>query len=114
MNAKYTRLYSGDDGESHFEDVSVEQGGVPPPEAARTVSFRVSEPGKVEDWHNSPYRHYVITLSGEAEIEVGDGTTRRFGPGDIILGEDLTGRGHVTRIGNGQPRIVMVVELADR
>ena len=33
----------------------------------------------------------------QMEIGIGDGTTRRFGPGDVVLADDLTGRGHTTR-----------------
>jgi hypothetical protein len=33
-----------------------------------------------------------ISLSGIAEIEVGDGTIARVGPGDVVLAEDLTGQ----------------------
>jgi hypothetical protein len=43
---------------------------------------------------------------------VGDGTVVRVGPGDVLLAEDLTGRGHVTRsIGSG-PRFYAIVPLA--
>jgi hypothetical protein len=31
------------------------------------------------------------------KIGIGDGTTRRFGPGDAVLADDLTGQGHTTR-----------------
>jgi hypothetical protein len=30
-------------------------------------------------------------------VECGDGTKRRFGPGDIMLADDTTGQGHITR-----------------
>src|SRR5256885_8468290 len=39
--------------------------------------------------HCAPRRQYSISLSGQAEIEVGDGTVARVGPGDIVLAEDL-------------------------
>jgi uncharacterized cupin superfamily protein len=41
-------------------------------------------------------REYVITLDGQAEIEVGSGEKRRFGKGDVLLAEDITGKGHQT------------------
>ena len=58
----------------------------------------MSPPGYVLDWHCAPRRQYSISLSGLAEIEVGDGTVARVGPGDVVLAEDLTGQGHVTRV----------------
>ena len=56
-------------------------------------------------------RQYSITLSGTAEIEVGDGTVARVGPGDIVLAEDLTGQGHVTRVVGNEPRLSAIVPL---
>src|SRR5207244_9617437 len=56
-------------------------------------------------------RQYSISLSGTAEIEVGDGTVARVGPGDVVLAEDLTGQGHVTRVVGNQPRMYAIVPL---
>jgi hypothetical protein len=64
---------------------------------ATGVIFRETSPGGVLDFHPAPRRQFVITLSGVGEIECGDGTRRRFGPGDIMLAEDTTGQGHITR-----------------
>jgi len=36
-------------------------------------------------------------LSGEAEVVASDGDTKRFHPGELLLCDDLTGKGHVTR-----------------
>jgi uncharacterized cupin superfamily protein len=36
-------------------------------------------------------------LSGEMEVEIGDGSKRRFKAGDVLLAEDTTGQGHITR-----------------
>ena len=58
-------------------------------------------------------RQYSIALSGSAEIEVGDGTVARVGPGDVVLAEDLTGQGHVTRVVGDQPRYYAIVPLAE-
>jgi uncharacterized cupin superfamily protein len=51
----------------------------------------------------------VINLSGETEIEIGNGTKRRFGPGDILLAEDTSGQGHISRdVGNQPRRFIMI------
>ena len=55
---------------------------------------------------------FVITLSGEVEIGLGDGTIHRFGPGHVNLAEDLTGQGHTTRVVGDQPRVTAVIPLA--
>ena len=110
----YPRLYTGDDGQSHFEELDLPAGPVhgSPTQAATGIRFRRAEPGEFIDWHPAPRRQYVITLSGHGEIEVGDGTVRRFGPGDVVLAEDLTGKGHLTRVLGNEPRVSAAVPLA--
>jgi quercetin dioxygenase-like cupin family protein len=121
--AKMWRVYSGADGESHvaelpltlkpFRDVEGAHGEGTPLQAAAGIAFRVAPPGYVLDWHCAPRRQYSISLSGTAEIEVGDGTVVRVEPGDVVLAEDLTGRGHVTRVIGREPRVYAIVPLAD-
>jgi quercetin dioxygenase-like cupin family protein len=116
-------VYSGADGESHiaemplamtpFADVEGAHGEGTPLQRATGVAFRVAPPGYVLDWHCAPRRQYSISLSGTAEIEVGDGTRVRIQPGDVVLAEDLTGRGHVTRVIGAEPRVYAIVPLAD-
>jgi quercetin dioxygenase-like cupin family protein len=77
------------------------------------IVFRSVEPGHFSDWHTAPRRQYVITLSGEVEIGLGDGTVHRFGPGHVNFVEDLTGQGHTTRIVGNVPRVTATVHLAD-
>ena len=62
-------------------------------------------------WHYAPGRACAITLSGAVEIEIGDGTKRILGPGDILIAEDLTGQGHYTREVGSEPRITVFVPL---
>ena len=47
--------------------------------------------------HNAPQPYIVIVLLGEGEVVTSDGDARRFHPGDLLLCNDLTGKGHVTR-----------------
>lgn len=120
--AKMWRVYSGADGESHiaelpldfkpFRDVEGAHGEGTPLQTASGIAFRVAPPGYVLDWHCAPRRQYSISLSGTAEIEVGDGTIARIGPGDVVLAEDLTGRGHLTRVVGKEPRVYAIVALA--
>ena len=98
---KVTRLYTGADGHSHFEELDVENNKLQPGDG---IVFRVGTPEHVNSWHRAPTRQYVINLSGETEIEVSDGTKRRFGPGDILLAEDTSGQGHISRDVGPQPR----------
>ena len=116
-------MYSGADGESHvaelplamkpFVDVEGAHGETSAMQAAKGIVFRVAAAGYVLDWHCAPRRQYSISLSGVAEIEVGDGTVVRVEPGDVVLAEDLTGHGHVTRVVGSEPRCYAIVPLTD-
>lgn len=114
---KITRLYTGDDGESHFEDIEIsledagEIGRLSEPDPVTKIIFRETGPKYDYDWHNAPRRQYIIMLEGEVDVEIGDGTVRRFGPGDVLLAEDTTGRGHVSRAVDNQPRKSIFVML---
>lgn len=120
---KIWRVYSGPDGRSRiveeplamqpFVDTEGAHGESTPTQPVAGITFRVSPPGYVLDWHCAPRRQYSISLSGTGEIEVGDGTVIRLGPGDVVLAEDLTGQGHVTRVVGDQPRFYAVVPLRD-
>ena len=111
------RLYTGNDNESHLEEIKLtftpgrylDQSTAQP---ASSVIFGRMAPGTFVDWHNAPRRQYVITLAGAVEIGLGDGSVHRFGPGEGILAEDLTGRGHTTRAVGDEPRITMTIPLA--
>ena len=107
-----TRLYSGDDGETHIEEMTLESHPeLAKLQAASGIVFRSAEPGNFLDWHPAPRRQFVITISGEVEIGLGDGTVHRYGPGHVNLAEDLTGRGHTTRVVGGVPRVTAVILL---
>jgi len=120
---KLWRVYSGADGESHvaelelsmkpFVDVEGAHGESGPLHAASGIVFRLAPAGYVLEWHCAPRRQYSISLSGTAEIEVGDGTVVRLEAGDVVLAEDLTGRGHITRVVGSEPRLYALVPLAD-
>ena len=111
----FVRIYTGKDGQSHFEDFTppfTPSGQAQPPmQATKGIIFNRFEPGHFMDWHHAPRRQYVITLSGQMEIVTGDGTTRRFGPGDVLLAEDLTGKGHTTRVVGKEPRISAAIPM---
>jgi len=109
-----SRMYTGDDGETHIEDLSLDTH----PEltsllAAKGVVFRSQPAGAFSDFHPAPRRQFVITLSGEVEIGLADGTVYRYGPGHVNLAEDVTGKGHTTRVVGDVPRVTATVQLAD-
>ena len=114
---KITRIYSGDDGESYFEDIEIEldQSGLcsrlSRAQQATAVIFRETEGDYDFDFHTAPRRQYVVNLRGSVEIITGTGESRILGPGSILLAEDTTGRGHRSRAVDGEPRECLFITL---
>jgi hypothetical protein len=105
---KILNLYTDNDGESHFRYIEIDilKKGQGPKESApikvAELRFRGGDivQGSTQNatgWHTVARRQYLVLLSGEMEIEVGDGSKRILHPGDVMLAEDTTGRGHITR-----------------
>ncbi|HEU5188721.1 MAG TPA: hypothetical protein VFX14_03440 [Methylomirabilota bacterium] len=114
---KAARIYTGADGRSHFEDLDIplkpsSYGTLSDLVPSSGVIFRETPVGGALDFHVAPRRQFVITLAGLVEVECGDGTKRRFGPGDIMLADDTTGQGHITREVQG-PRRSLFIPLPD-
>jgi len=93
---QFCRMYTGDDGKSHFEQLDQTQGSqfFLSTIAAKALVFKNDDNRDILGWHNAPRRQWCITLSGTCEIGIGDGTKITFGPGDVFLAEDVTGQGH--------------------
>jgi hypothetical protein len=110
---KIVRIYTGADNQTHFQDLD--------PDAFATLAGKVGEGAirvnqgpatSFSDFHTAPRRQYVVIMSGAMEIEISDGTTRQLVPGDVLVAEDLTGKGHITRGIGADPRISLAVPLA--
>ena len=100
------RIYTGDDGESHFEELDLpyeqmETSERTAVENAENIHFRRYQPGSFIDWHPAPRRQYVITLEGV------------FGAGDVLLADDLTGRGHTTAVYGDKQRVSVAIPITD-
>ena len=114
---KYTRIYSDDDGVSHFgvAEIAFTLTEYAPPAPPISVSkgmkvesvvFISSPPGWHGDWHPVPRRQIMFCLAGELEVQVSDGMVRTFGPGSVLLVEYTEGKGHVSRV-VGSERVFM-------
>lgn len=107
------RLFTGDDGQSHIEPIDLGSktdwtAGL----AATSITFRVDPAGRYQDWHPAPRRQFVIIMSGQLEIGLGDGSKHVFGPGSARLVEDTTGQGHTTAVHGNEPCVVATIPLA--
>ena len=88
-------IFADENGVSHVNRVKVV--GSPKPLPADAVIASSIAQG-VEDWHKAPAKTFTINVVGDIEGEVGDGTRVKIGKGDLVYLEDLTGKGHVTRL----------------
>lgn len=114
-----TRMYSGADGLTHFEETNLPF-NAPMMKVAGTSFRRDVGPEKSGgprdagfEFHNAPHRRYVVTLSGKAEIEASGGGRFIADVNHILLAEDLTGKGHryVRRPLGNEDWIIMFVEI---
>ena len=121
---KYTRVYTDENGESHFEDVDIELAPVdfapPAPELYLSAFKDAKKFGFVKapldwygDWHPTPKRQVFVYISGEIEATVSDGEVRVFGPGSVTLLEDTTGKGHKSRVVGDQEVFAVIIQLED-
>lgn len=100
---KATRVFADELGVSHFLDVDVPLhdagaiGRVSEPQPGRGIIFRETEASYDYDWHQPPRKQWIVLLDGEISIETGDGETRTFRGGEVLLVEDTHGRGHRTK-----------------
>jgi hypothetical protein len=118
---KYTRLFTSEDGESHFQDVEIQfvdtdyESSAPPlglsslSDAAQ-FGFMNAAAGWESDWHPSAGRNFFVVITGEWEVTASDGETRRFGRQSLLLVEDTTGKGHRSRV--LEDSIAMMVRLS--
>ncbi|MDA0733502.1 MAG: hypothetical protein O2909_10335 [Chloroflexi bacterium] len=108
------RVYAGDDGESHLEDLTADQfSAVVNNVGNDEISLGLRVPGWSEGYHTAPRHQYVLFMEGGAEIEVASGEKRQFQPGDVLVAEDVTGHGHMFKnLGEGR-RVSLAVPLKD-
>jgi hypothetical protein len=114
-----TRLYTGPDGQTHAEEIEAKFTAGGTNDVFKMLGSTGAElhraaPGRVSDWHNAPRRQYVITLSGQGELEVSGGKKIPVGPGHIELVEDTTGKGHITRVTGTEDRVTLQIPLSDQ
>ncbi len=111
--SKCVRLFSDEDGDSHFEDIEMPMDAVqyaPPAPAvhlsAPVAATQVSWFRFPADWddaaHPSPRRQLLVVLDGEVEGGMITGDKRVLRTGECLLMEDTTGKGHGARPLNGE------------
>ena len=122
MKASYVRLFTDDQGETHFEEIQSTLArvdfayGMPPvfvseEIAAQASSFFGAPTGWESDWHPSSGRHLFAVLTGTWEVTASNGETRTFSKGDVLLVEDTTGKGHTSRVIGVEESLALLIVL---
>jgi hypothetical protein len=83
------------------------------PLKATGAQFFPWPPGYVWDWHTTSQRQFVVTISGRGEVEVAAGQKIQLNPGQILLADDVGGRGHITRATGSEDLVLLIVPLAE-
>ena len=120
---KFVHVYTGPEGKSVIEEKEFEMtefldtegahGLASPVEQTPGISFRMVKAGYFLDFHTAPRRQYSISLTGSVEIGLPDGTLKQYGPGAVLLAEDLTGTGQSTRVIGDEDRFTIIIPLSD-
>lgn len=109
-------LYTDANGESHFRDIEVdwaeERRGskLSKRMPATGIIFRETSAEYDLDWHPAPRRQYIVNLDAGVQITASDGEARIIGAGEIILVEDITGKGHLSK-GLGKMRHSLFIPI---
>ena len=110
-------IYVDAQGETHFRDIEVEW---VEENRAGKLSRRLPATGIIcrrtggdydLDWHPAPRRQYIINLDGGVEITASDGEKRVIGAGEVLLVEDVSGKGHLSKAINGKMRHSIFVPI---
>lgn len=114
---RYVRIYSDDNGDSQFEDVDIPLsdngiiGNLSEAYPVKSIQFRENIPDYDWDFHTAPAKQFIILLDGEIEITTSLREVRIFKAGDILLVEDIHGKGHKTRNIKHQLRRSIFIKL---
>jgi hypothetical protein len=61
--------------------------------------------------HNAPRRQFLVVLGGELEIVTSRGDSKRLGPGDVLLADDIGSNGHISRDVGEDPLMLLAIGI---
>jgi hypothetical protein len=117
---EYLRIFADEEGCSHFETktIDLEAKDYAPPAPSVNTSIMASADNSVflelptgwyGDWHPTPVRQWLVLMSGMCEFEAGDGEKVTRKAGDVVMLDDLIGKGHQTKVlGDESVRIAAI------
>ena len=98
LKAKLIHIYATADGDSHVDVVEIANDAGEIPVTGMTARAYARNDSREADWHTAPRKQFAINMTGNLEVEVSDGRRQPIGQGDLVYLEDLSGKGHVTRV----------------
>jgi hypothetical protein len=109
-------LYTGPDGLAYVKDLQVaaRPNGVVDLLPVNGIEIHRTPPGFSIGWHLEKRRQYLITLSGSGEIGIAGGKKIILRPGSILLVENTTGKGHMTRTLGKETWVTLWIPLRDQ
>ena len=117
---EYLRIFADEEGCSHFEikNIELEAKNYAPPapslnasklETANNSVFLELPVGWHGDWHPTPVRQWLILMTGTCEFTAWNGERATCMAGDVIMLDDVTGKGHQTQVlGDQSVRIAAI------
>jgi len=117
---EYLRIFADEESCSHFETKKINletKDYAPPAPSLNTSSMETADNsvflelpiGWYGDWHPTPVRQWLVLMTGVCEFEAGDGERVTCKAGDVVMLDDLIGRGHQTKVlGDESVRIAAI------
>ncbi len=109
-------IYADAEGVSHFRDIEVDWvSEIRHSKRSKSIAtsgmvFRETAGDYLLDWHPAPHKQFMISLDAAVEITAGDGEKRIVQAGEVLLAEDTTGKGHISRaIGNAVRHSIIIL-----
>jgi len=121
----FIRLYTDANGVSHFSKETLPLAPVSGGQGmeatlavnrigdVKGVMFAQLKAGTKEDWHIAPRRQFMVCVRGVVEITASDGQKERLAPGQFMLLEDTTGKGHITYATGTEDHVALAVPVPD-
>ena len=124
QQARFVRLFTDAQGESHFEDLAQDLAPVNFAPPAAPLNYAHVLPAAGTFWlgmpvrwggeipHPAPQRQVFCFVRGVVEITASDGEMRRFTTGSVLLMEDTFGKGHSTHVVGDDEVLIFGTALA--
>ncbi len=117
-----TRLYATANGQADSGQIEVEMrpsalhSGLDESarQAVSAAQFIRWHAGTVWEWHTAASKQYVVTVSGRGEVEVAGGKKFPLNPGTVLLAEDVSGKGHTTRVLGSDDLVLLLIPFEAR